>query len=334
MVAAVPAELKPVYLIVGGDRPKVERALLRLRVRIGEENVELLSAREHAGDDVVAACNALGLFAGGGRLVIVEDAERLKAADVKLLAGYLADPAPGTVLALTGEVRPDSPLGKACAKAGEVLAYDVARGKLPDWVAGRFGALGASADREACKTLIEIVGEDLHALATEVEKLAAWAAGGAIKAADVGRLVPALAETPPWDLTDAMGRRDVAAALGAVEAALERSGDARSTTLSRLVGSLNAHVALVRACRQLEAEGLSSQAAAARLGKRPFPVQKAFAHAANFTAEELGEAVVRLAELDHALKGGSRLAGDLELERTLIGITRPAEAGAAGRARP
>jgi hypothetical protein len=39
--------------------------------------------------------------------------------------------------------------------------------------------------------------------------------------------------------------------------------------------------------------------------------------------------MVRLAELDLALKGGSRLAGDLELERALVEITRPAEPVAA-----
>src|SRR3712207_8632055 len=43
-----------------------------------------------------------------------------------------------------------------------------------------------------------------------------------------------------------------------------------------------------------------------------------FAQAANFSDEELGEATVRLARLDHALKGGSRLAPDLELQRALI----------------
>ncbi|MGH3104258.1 MAG: DNA polymerase III subunit delta [Gaiellaceae bacterium] len=319
------ADLQPVYLIVGGDRPKIHRALQRLRARVAEESVEVLSARDTSGEEAVAACNALGLFGAGGRLVIVEEAERWKAADVKSIAAYLASPAPETVLALTGELKAESPLGKACAKGGEVLAYDVPRGKLPEWVAARFEALGAAADREACRALIEVVGDDLHALATEAEKLAAWAGGDAIDARTVQQLVPHLADTPPWDLTDAWGRRDVPAALAAVEAALDRSGEARSTTLSRLVGSMNGHVALVRACQRFQAEGLSPQAAAARLGKRPFPVQKAFAQASNFTVDELRDAVVRLAQLDHALKGGSRLAGDLELERALVDITRPAE---------
>ena len=38
---------------------------------------------------------------------------------------------------------------------------------------------------------------------------------------------------------------------------------------------------------------------------------------------ELANAIVRLSELDAAAKGGSRLPADLELERTLIDVTRP-----------
>jgi DNA polymerase III delta subunit len=138
-----------------------------------------------------------------------------------------------------------------------------------------------------------------------------------------------VAEVPPWDLTDAWGRRDVRGVLAAVEAALDRTGEARSTTLARLVGSLNAHVALVRKCQIFQEQGLSPDQAAVRLGKRSsFPVRKAYAQASSFTADELGNAVVRLAELDHAIKGGSRLAPDLELERALVDVTRRAETAA------
>src|SRR5438046_3872070 len=66
----VAAELKPVYLITGADRPKIQRALRRLRSRIGEEAVELLSADDASGADAVAACNSMGLL-GEQRLVIV-----------------------------------------------------------------------------------------------------------------------------------------------------------------------------------------------------------------------------------------------------------------------
>ena len=66
---------------------------------------------------------------------------------------------------------------------------------------------------------------------------------------------------------------------------------------------------------------------ASRLRKHEFRVRKALAHADNYSRDELDAAVVRLAALDEALKGGSRLAGELELERALTELI-PARAGA------
>ena len=83
---------RAVYLIAGTDRPKVARALRRLRERVGEDATELLSALEASAEDVVAACNALGLFAVERRLVVVEHVERWKAAEVKALEEYLEAP--------------------------------------------------------------------------------------------------------------------------------------------------------------------------------------------------------------------------------------------------
>src|SRR5207253_600928 len=83
----------------------------------------------------------------GGLPVIVDEVERWKAADVKDVAAYLLAPAPATVLALVGEaIKADSALTKAVAKAGQVLAYDVSKRKLPDWVAEQFARLGGKAD--------------------------------------------------------------------------------------------------------------------------------------------------------------------------------------------
>ena len=78
----------------------------------------------------------------------------------------------------------------------------------------------------------------------------------------------------------------------------------------------------MRACQTLAAEGMQAREAASRLKVHPFAAEKAFAHAANYAPDELADAVVRLAELDLALKGGSRLAGELEFERALVDVTR------------
>lgn len=316
-------ELKPAYLLAGGDRPKIDRALARLRARFGEDAVEVHDAAEMTGDDAIAACNTMGLFGEGGRLVIVEGVETWKAPDTKAVATYLKAPTPDTVLALVAaELKKDAPLAKAViAGKGELLLWDVAKRGIPGWVSEQFKLRGASADLDACRALIELVGDDLYELAGEVDKLATWAAGDKLTQRDVEELVAARAQSSSFALTDAWGTRNVGAVLRASELLLERTGDPRSKTIPRLVGTLTTHVTRVRTCQALDAEGVPSKDAAGRLKQHPFYVQKLYAQSRNYSREELRAATVRLADLDHCLKGGSRLGSELELERALVEIT-------------
>jgi DNA polymerase-3 subunit delta len=322
-------ELKPVYLLTGSDRPKIERALRRLRDRYDSESVELLHAADTSGADAVAACNALGLF-GAERLVVVESVERWKAEDTKAVAGYVTDPAPGVRLALVADgLRKDSALTKAVAKAGEVLLYDVDRKKLVDWVVQQFAGHDAKIDRELARSLLDAVvpegqDADLHHLANEIAKLATWAQGEPLEWQSVRDLVVPFGEIPSFALTDAWGRRDVVAALAAAETTFEREASPRREVAPRLVGALARHLVRLQECRRLLGEGHSSSEIASRLKRHPYYVQKLVRQAEGFSDDELRDAAVRLAELDHALKGGSRLAGDLEIERALVDLGREA----------
>jgi DNA polymerase-3 subunit delta len=324
--------LKPVYLIAGSDRPKVERALKRLRRHFPSDATELLHAGDVPGDAAVAACNALGLFGGGsGRLVLVEGVQAWKAADAKAIEAYAKSPSPDTVLALVGEeMKADSALAKACAKAGDVLLFEAPRERdLPGWVAKQFEAAKTPVDQDACRALIEIAGDDLQELTSEIDKLAQWAGGERVTERVVQQLAAAVAETASFELTDAWGRRDVAAVLRAAEEIMERSPKARRDEVARLASTLAAHVGRIRQCRSWDADGVTSKEAASRMKRHPFYVQKLYAQARNFGEEELRDATIRLAALDHAIKGGSRLSPELELERALIDVTAPAEPAAA-----
>jgi DNA polymerase III subunit delta len=276
---------------------------------------------------VIASCNALGLFGGGeGRLVIVADVDTWKAAEVKELATYLAAPSPETVLALVAdEIKSDSALAKAVAKWGQVLSYDVPKKRLPEWVAEQFARFGARAEPEACRALVQVVGDDLDELSSEVDKLSTWAgADHVVTQRDVEQLAAGRAETAIFAVTDSWGSRDVGATLRSAEELMERSHRARSGELMRIVGSMVGHVGRVRRAQKLAEEGVRPRDAASTLKVHPFVAEKAFAQAANFSAEELAAAIVRLAELDAAAKGGSKLPADLELERALVDITRRA----------
>jgi DNA polymerase-3 subunit delta len=314
------SELLPIYLLTGGDRPKIRRALERLRSHFGAESIETVSAESAGGDEAVASLNALGLFAGeGGRLVIVEEVERWKKADEEAVAGYVADPVHGAVLALVAGELKDSLLPALCAKAGKVLTFAAPRPRdLPAWVREQFERLGVRGDGDAARALVEIVGEDVNALATEVEKLAAWAGDDPVGRREVELLAAPAQEASAWAIMDAWGARDLPAALAACESGLER-GDSDPFAVAVRVA---AQVALVRQVQVLAEEGLGVKDIAKRLRKHEFRVRKALAHADNYTRDELDEAVVRLAALDASLKGASRLSGELELERAIVEIVR------------
>lgn len=330
------AELKPVYLIVGNDRPKVEVALSRLRGHFEAGSVERLVAAGKdgvAGADVVAACNA-GTLLLGERLVLVtevdgrrDDRGRLtggwKGADVEAIVDYLAAPAPGTVLCLVAEeLKQDSALAKACRKAGDVLVWEVDRKKLAEWVAKSFVERGARIERDACEALVELVGEDKLTLALEIDKLVTWAAGEPLGVQEVRRVAVSSGETPPWELTDAWGRREIGAALAAMEAMLEGGARPARDSAAALAGLLAGHLGKLTRMKALLEQGVRPKDAAATLGLKPFPAQKLARQAEAFSVEELRDATTRLARLDHALKGGSRLAPELELQLAVTDVAR------------
>jgi DNA polymerase-3 subunit delta len=324
---------KPVYLVTGSDRPKVDTALGRLRRHFQPESVELLTALETSGAEAAALCNAASLF-GDERLVVVNEIDGVKAdrgrrggwraADAEAIASYLEAPAPATVLALVAEeLKPSSALWKACAKAGSVLSYEIKKGKLNDWVASQFAERGVRPEPDAVNALVALVGEDLRALKVEIDKLATWAGDEPIGEREVTALVASNADVPGYELTEAWATREIGRVLELSEIVFDRDEKPRRDVAPRLVGTLNAHLSRLRAIKHLAAEGVSSKDAASRLKLNPYYASKLYRQAEAFSEEELDDAVVRLAELDGALKGQSKLQPDLEVQRTLVALTRP-----------
>jgi len=329
---------KPVYLLTGSDRPKIETALARLRRHFVPEAVDVTSALDTSGEGAVALCNAGSLF-GDSRLVVIEDVDGRrdsdqrrkggwKAADVEAVSAYLANPAPDTVLALVGEdVKKTTALWKACTKAGRILEFAVAKRSLQSWVSEQFRQRGVQAEPEACAMLVQLVGDDPQALASEVDKLATWAAGEPVGEREVVALAAPNGDEPLYVLTDALGARDPASVIAVSEAVFEKDDRSRRDVAARMAGAMTGHVARLATLKRFAARGVGSKEAAAELGMHPFRAQKLSEQAEGFSTEELHDAVVRLAELDGALKGQSRLAADLEVQRALVDLTRRPGAG-------
>ena len=91
--------------------------------------------------------------------------------------------------------------------------------------------------------------------------------------------------------------------------------------MHRTIGQITAHVRRVRQAVVLLEAGAGQAEVQQALGLKPYPAKKLCEQARGFSEPELAAAIVRLAGLDLAVKGGSRLDARFELELALAEIT-------------
>lgn len=106
-MATTEADLKPAYLILGTDTPKVQRTLSRLRSRIvaetgSELGVIALDALDATPESVLIEIDSPVLLPGR-RAVMVLNVHRWKAEQRAAVAERLGDLPPDLTLALVGE---------------------------------------------------------------------------------------------------------------------------------------------------------------------------------------------------------------------------------------
>lgn len=318
---APPDALKPVYATFGDDRPKVERTLARLLLRLRNEGglePDRFNARETPVEEIVAACQALSF--GGSRAVIVEGADGWRAAEAEAVVRYLDDPNPATVLMLVSAAAPPQKLLHAVERVGTVLRWGPderatrpreRRAWLEEYLRGEIQRLGGQAQPAAVRRVVDLLvtigtrgelppGATL-ALAAEAEKLVAYAGGAVIDVEAVDAMVPAHPEARVYELADALtaGRRTETYGLLQDLA----SGDDRVAPIVVQSGLVRHFRALVAA--QDLGPGASPDAVARATGLNGYPARKVAEQAAALPTGAAGRALVRLARLELDLRVGA-----------------------------
>ena len=203
-----------------------------------------------------------------------------------------------------------------------------------EWVATYDAALEAL-DRLAPgdRALAERVGEDARVLASEVQKLVAYAGDRAvIGAADVEAVVVRVAADPFFALGNAVEARDLAQALAVLDRSLA-DGASLFLVLGSLAGTVRRLVAERERGRRAAGErrigsydewqrAVLPSISEEELGaKKPYGFWMKYQAAMRFTRAELLGALADLSEADVAMKSG--LDGRLRLERVLLGLLAP-----------
>ena len=308
-------ELKPVYLLAGSDRPKIDpRARSASARRFGRGRGRACSPRPQAtGEDAVAACNALGLF-GDARLVSsmrrrTRSTSGWKAADAKAIAAYLDEPgARNRARARRARAEEDSPLAKACAKAARCWSTTC---RSASSRAGSPSSSSCTAPRPSRGVPAARRARRRRPRTSSRARSRSSRPGPAASRSASARsrlLAAPRAEAPMFALTDAWGARDAARDARARARRLERDAG-RVATPRRASSARSRTTSSASPVPAARGGGRPRRATRRRrLKLHPFYVEKVVRPGARTSPRTSSrDAVVRLAELDLALKGASRL---------------------------
>lgn len=324
----------PVHLLRGEDEALLSTAVGELVHRLVGDADRTLVVDEFDGDDyeLRALVDAAQTppFLTEFRVVVGRGIGRFGADELASLTAYLSDPLPSTSLVLTGGGgRLPKSVTDAIKKAGgEVLDTDAPTGAKDRraWLEDHVQASGLRLDGAARAALAEHLGEDVGRLASILGTLAAtFGPGAKLGAGDVLPFVGQAGGVPPWDLTDAIDKGDVATAL---------------TMLTRMMGAGERHPLQVMAILhnhyarllRLDGSGIRDEKAAAEaLGvKSGFQARKALDGARRLGHGGVVRAIGLLAQADLDLRGAREWPGEAVLEVLVARLARLAPA-ASGR---
>ncbi|MFY9265201.1 MAG: DNA polymerase III subunit delta [Solirubrobacterales bacterium] len=324
------AELKAAYLFTGDDEVKIDQARKRLAARAAADGatLETLHGDNCTPDSFAAALLSPSLLPGT-RIVLADGVEGWKAADVdpavKALEA-LAKGGLGAVAVLICRKKPLKAIEAAVAAAGGQLREfkPPSSKELPGWLVGQARQLGVELDPAAAQLMIDTVGEPgrgvsaarrwsaKRRLLSEIEKLATSVGpGGTITPEVAAALVSGESSAEIFALTDAAVAGNHAAAVRIAED-LMTAGEPPPrivAMLARSFGQAQLAAALIEA-------GKADQVAT-ELKIQPWLAGKLAIQARARGGAALRCAVIEIARLDSAVKGGSALDARTELLRSL-----------------
>ena len=324
-------EPQTLYFIHGKERFLVDRAvdLLRAKVldpRTRDFNYDVLTGKEATAARVVQAARTLPMMAKR-RLVLIRDADEMKADELAGLISYVERPCAETCLVMVGE-KADQRLKffTAFKKHGVILKLDpLYENKLPGFVRDEGKARGIRFEAGAAELVCDEIGAELGQLADAVERLAVYLGERtAVTVEDVQACVATTRQRSVFELAKAVGE-------GSRPRALEILASMMSARESgvRIVAMLARHVRQLWLAQGLMAKRMDKFEIAGALGMPPFFVDETMAQARRFDRAAFERMHDALYRADKDLKS-SRLEDDRILERLILELT-PATAQRASR---
>ncbi|HWP45393.1 MAG TPA: DNA polymerase III subunit delta [Blastocatellia bacterium] len=321
--------IDPLYLFVGEEQYLQERALRLLYNTIDEServfSIFTFSIGETspAGIRTTAAraidtANEMTLMAAR-RIVVIRNFDKITEDENELVLEYLKRPSEtATVVFQAVSLDQRRKVTTALLKTCTVVAFDLLTDQQAQrWAEEYLRRRDCRIESSALGHLIGLVGTRLARLSTELDKLAAYAAGGFINMAAIDQLVPRSREHTGFELWDAVMDRDRKRALKIAERLLDDGTDPVV-----IIGSLGGLYRRLLMAKELIARNAPSEEVMKATGQYG-PRARVFAMRLNrISRQEIEHGILRIARADRAIKS-SEATPRLQIEYLVSELTLP-----------
>jgi DNA polymerase-3 subunit delta len=311
-----------VYLFVGEAAFLMEEAwkkLLSCMLPKGGKNFngERVQARETAVGDVIERLATTPMF-GGRRLLMVDNVEAWKKADLEALELFVQRIPPSACLVMTSANRKSvEGLAKAVEAKGKVVHFrSPGEREAPRWLIERAGQLGKILSHQAASVLVEIAGADFNTLASELDKICTFVGErGQIEPEDVVEAASSQRSFSAFDMLDSIKAQQADKAIRSLRSLL-LSGEPPLRILSNLAWQIRMVWRVKDGLRQ----GMSEAELSKRLGqKSPFVIRKARDQAVRFSDADLYSMIEAIGQTDLAIKS-TGTSPELLLEELVLDL--------------
>ncbi len=292
----------PLLLITGDSGFLAERALQALAGLIPEEERSFGLWRGSAQDAdpvrLLEEASTLPMW-GSRRVIVVRQAEKLQIERHPGWQRYFRQPSASTILAFAATPGVDSKKLKHLVQACTLVECRTPHaGDIPAWVMAEARALDCSLDRDTASWMVELVGRDLGALHSWLERCRAYRGdAGKLSREDLEAVSARRSPANLFAWADRVGEGDLGEALRLARRAVEDGED----PLPLLYRATN-HLRRLARLRAAVAGGGSPADAARRAGVPGFLAQKMVAQSRSRGDAELAQALAACARADRAIK--------------------------------
>ena len=299
--------LKPAYYFYGTEDYLIDEALSAIKSSALAPGFESMnySAFDRVSMDAAQAVSMAGTFPAfsGKRLIVVRHAGSLKPFEQELFSAYLKDPAPFSCLVfISDSYKMDigATLAVLIRGKGEVRQFKhLDAAALMDWVKRQAKSLGKAISPDAATKLIELAGPGLRGVKAELEKIALFTGDkAAIDETDVEEAGLDIREETIFNLTNAIGERDVKKALGIY---VKLSGEPPVKVLGAIAYEMRALIKI----KSVLKKGSNAREQAGVTGVLQWKFDSYVKRSRLFSDSELKSALKKLCETDERLKTGT-----------------------------